>query len=99
MSSEFKDFNNANLGHDPETWERYLNGQTDNLEGRLDDLELVDGITQSDSANYTDSLRQYLSELRHHPLLTGEQEIDLAKRMHEGRVARARILQGEGLSP
>ena len=48
-----------------------------------------------DSESTVDLTRRYLSELGSYPLLTAEQEVELAKAIEAGRVAEARLEAGD----
>ncbi len=48
-----------------------------------------------DSDSTVDLTRRYLSELGSYPLLTAEQEVELAKAIEAGRTAEARLAAGE----
>jgi RNA polymerase primary sigma factor len=60
-------------------------------------LELDDNIAGGGAAVGADSVKAYLKEIGRVPLLTAEQEIDLAKRIEAGLFARERLDTEPGL--
>ncbi len=52
-----------------------------------------------DDVSINDPVRQYLREIGQHPLLTGEQEVAIAKRIRAGQDAEARLREADDLPP
>ncbi len=47
--------------------------------------------TTSDTSGSMDPVRMYLRDIGRHPLLTGEEELELARWIHEGKLAEERL--------
>ena len=81
--------------------EEFLNELPDDIEPPMEEIaeieeeELVDPNTLVDSFNIDDPVRMYLKEIGKVPLLTADEEVELASAMSEGNIAKARISEAE----
>jgi RNA polymerase sigma factor (sigma-70 family) len=83
---------------DPSDWpERASRALRD---GGIDDLAPDDGTTLvvPTSTSTTDGVRQYLNAIGRVPLLTAEEEVDLAKRYRSGLIAAMRLRDDDALT-
>jgi RNA polymerase primary sigma factor len=62
------------------------------IEEIVEDVPELQGVT-------LDPVRMYLRDIGRHPLLTGEEELELARRIHEGVKAEERLESGEVTDP
>ena len=76
--------------------EEILIGEEDE-EDPDEEIILQDGVRDSDTGNVTDPIHMYLKEIGQVPLLTPDQEIDLARRVEQGDQEAKRKLEEANL--
>ena len=69
----------------------------ENEEDPDEEIILQDGVRDSDTGNVTDPIHMYLKEIGQVPLLTPDQEIDLARRVEQGDQEAKRKLEEANL--